>query len=122
MIPPGNAPLTASRSPVCGFVSVIVAETRLVLSASAMVVSMSAIATAAPFSVKVVRKVLRNDPPESLGSRSTTGAALFTASTWTNAFAVLLLVAPSLTTMLMTRVTFDGLMLPLPNSIWCSAA
>ena len=121
MISPGNAPLTVSRSPVFGFVSVIVAETSSVLSLSVMEVSTSAIGTGAPFSVNPVRKVLRTEPPESLGSRSSTGALLFTTSTWMKAFAVLLLLAPSLTTMSMTRVAVDGVVPVLSNVICCNA-
>ena len=47
-----------------------------------MEVSASAIGTGAPFSVNAVRKVVRTEPPKSSGSRSSTGALLFTASTW----------------------------------------
>jgi hypothetical protein len=53
-MPPGSAPEAASRSPACGFVSVMVAEARVVLS-SVISVSVSAIATGVPFSVNVVR-------------------------------------------------------------------
>ena len=113
--------VTVSRSPACWFASVIVADTSVVLSRSVMVVSVSAIGIGAPFSVNVVRKVVRTEPPESLGSRSITGALLFTASTWTTAVAVLLLLMPSLTTTSMIRVTFEGSMLPLLNLICCSA-
>jgi hypothetical protein len=56
-----------------------------------------------------------------LGSRSTTGALLFTASTWTIAVAVLLSLMPSLTTTSTIRVTFEGSMLPLLNVICCDA-
>ena len=56
-MPPGSAPDTASVSPASAFVSVMVAEASVVLpiSGSPMRVSVSAIATAVPFSVNVVR-------------------------------------------------------------------
>ena len=57
---------------------------------------------------EIVRKVVRIEALESLGSRSITGVLLFTASTWTSAVAVLLLMVPSLTTISMVRVTFEG--------------
>jgi hypothetical protein len=120
-MPSGSGRMAVSRSPGCRFASVIVANTSVGLSRSVMVVSVSAIAIGAPFSVKIVRNVVRNEPPESSGSRSITGALLFTASTWTIAAAVLLLLAPSLTTTSMLRVTFEGSMLVLLNLICCSA-
>jgi len=58
VISPGNVPLTVSRSPVCGFASLIVADKSVELSASVMEVSTSAIGTGAPFSVNAFRKVL----------------------------------------------------------------
>ena len=87
-----------------------------------MVISVSAIGIGAPFSVKIVRNVVRVEPLESSGSRSTAGALLFTASTWTSAVAMLLLMMPSLTTISMVRVTFEGSMLSLLNLICCSAS
>ena len=56
-MPPGNGRVAVSRSPICGFVSVMVAEAISVLpkSGSPMSVSVSAIATGVPFSVNVVR-------------------------------------------------------------------
>ena len=87
-----------------------------------MVVSVSAIAVGGPFSVNIVRNVVRVVPVESSGSRSTTGALLFTASTWTSAVAMLLLMVPSLTTISMVRVTFEGSTLSLLNLICCSAS
>ena len=86
-----------------------------------MLVSVSAIAVGGPFSVKIVRNVVRVAKLESSGSRSTAGALLFTASTWTSAVAMLLLTVPSLTTISMVRVTFEGSMLLLSNLICCSA-
>ena len=62
-----------------------------------MEVSTSAIGTGAPFSVNPCPEGAGTEPPELLGSRSSTGALLFTTSTWMKAFAVLLLLAPSLT-------------------------
>ena len=86
-----------------------------------MEVSTSAIGTGAPFSVNADRKVAKVEPPKSLGSRSSTGALLFTTSTWMKACAVLLLLAPSLTTMSMMRVSVDGVVPVLSNVICCSA-
>jgi hypothetical protein len=86
-----------------------------------MEVSTSAIGTGAPFSAYAVRKVVRMEPPESLGSRSSTGALSFTTSTWMKACAVLLLLAPSLTTMSMARVAVEGVVPVLSNVICCSA-
>ena len=117
----GSVPLTASRSPVCGFASVIVADKSVELSASVMEVSTSAIGTGAPFSVNAFRKLLSDEPLELSASRSSTGALLFTTSTWIKACAVLLLPAPSLTTMSMTRVSIDGVVPVLSNLICCSA-
>ena len=75
-MPPGNGTVTVSRSPASRFVSVMVAETSSVLSRSLMVVSVSAIGIGAPFSVNVVRNVVRSEPPELSGSRSITGGAV----------------------------------------------
>ena len=119
---PGNGRVTVSRSPACWFASVIVADTSVVLSRSVMVISASAIGIGVPFSVKIVRKVVRVEALESLGSRSITGALLFTASTWTSAVAVLLLLMPSLTTTSMVRVTFEGSTLSLLYLICRSAS
>ena len=66
-MPPGNGRVTVSRSPACWFASVIVADTSVVLSRSVMVVSVSAIGIGAPFSVNVVRNVVRTEPPEFIG-------------------------------------------------------
>ena len=55
-MPPGSGRMAVSRSPICGFVSVMVAEAIVLpISGSPMRVSVSAIATAVPFSVNVVR-------------------------------------------------------------------
>ena len=121
VIAAGNVPLTVSRSPVCGFASVIVADESVELSASVMETSTSAIGTGAPFSVNALRKLLSDEPLEPSASRSSTGALLFTTSTWIKACAVLLLWAPSLTTMSTTRVSVEGLVSVLLNVICCSA-
>ena len=67
-------PLTSNRSPVCWLVSVTLADSRLASSTSVMTASVSAIETAAPFSVNVVE----NPVPAALPSRSTTGAVFVT--------------------------------------------
>ena len=78
-------------------ISVMVAEARVVPSASVISVSMSAIGIGDPPSVNVALKLV---PPtvESSSSRSTTGALLLTWATWMIACAKLLAAVPSLTT------------------------
>ena len=86
-----------------------------------MKVSTSAIGTGAPFSVNVVRKLVPTSRRSRWRSRSSTGALLFTTSTWMNACAVLLLPPPSLTTTSMMRVSVEGLVPMLLNVICRSA-
>ena len=85
-------------------------------------VSVSAIGTGAPFSVNAVRKVVADGAVGVVGIEiQHRSAVVRPASTSMNAFAVLLLLAPSLTTMSMTRVAVEGVVPVLSNVICCSA-
>jgi hypothetical protein len=75
-MPEGRIPDISSVSPVSGLVSVMVAETSVVLSESVIATSLSTTGTGDPFSVNIPRELVPGAPVELSASRSRTGAML----------------------------------------------
>ena len=116
VIPTGSEP-TVRTSPVCLFVSVIVADSMLSSSTSAIVTSESAMFAG----VWSSRYESKNPVPVSvlsLASRSSVGAS-FEATNATVVVAIALSASPSLTVTSMLRSTVEGSSLLLPNWISC---